>query len=56
MTMESNRPLWELERDVEASRARLEMAINNASRQMTIDGVLGSVKRALDIDGMEPAQ
>lgn len=56
MNTESNRPLWELEREVEASRSRLELAINDVSRQFTIDGLFSAVKRQLTEDGTSPAQ
>lgn len=45
MTSSSDRPLPELEREVEASRTRLELAMNDLGRQLTLDGLVASVSR-----------
>lgn len=47
MTDPSNRPLGELEREVEASRTRLELALNDLGRQFTVDGLVATVKNQL---------
>jgi len=47
MTDLSNRPLGELEREVETSRTRLELALNDLGRQFTVDSLFAAAKRQL---------
>lgn len=46
----SHRPLAELEREVEASRTRLELAINDLNRNLSVDGLVSSLRRNVPDD------
>ncbi|GAB5376553.1 MAG: DUF3618 domain-containing protein [Acuticoccus sp.] len=46
----SHRPLAELEREVEASRTRLELAINDLNRNLSVDGLVSSLRRHVPDD------
>lgn len=57
MTMpSSDRPLSELERDVEASRTRLELAMNDLGRQMTLDGLFAQLRRSYSDELSRPVE
>ena len=51
----TDRSIAELEREVEASRTRLELALNDLNREMSLDGVVHSLRRQMPGDLTETA-